>query len=60
MEALEIFAEFPLAEINYILGLCYLKLDIPLYAEQYLRQALQLRPAYEEAEQELRQLLGEE
>jgi tetratricopeptide (TPR) repeat protein len=49
--------EFPLAEINYLLGLCYLRLDIPKYAEQYLRQAVELRPGYTEALQELA-LLG--
>lgn len=47
---------FPSAETNYLLGLCYVKLDIPRYAEQYLRQALLLRPGYEEAQQELEKL----
>jgi tetratricopeptide (TPR) repeat protein len=44
---------FPAAEVNYLLGLCYVRLDIPRYAEQYLREALRLRPGYEEASQEL-------
>jgi len=56
IDALARFEEFPLAEINYLLGLCYVKLDIPGYAEQYLRQALELRPGYADAENELRQL----
>lgn len=41
--------EFPLAEINYLLGRCYVKLDIPKYAEQYLREATLIRPGYDEA-----------
>ncbi len=53
IDALARYEEFPLAEINYLLGLCYVKLDIPLYAEQYLRQALVLRPGYAEAEHAL-------
>jgi tetratricopeptide (TPR) repeat protein len=48
--------EFPLAEINYLLGLCYVRLDMPKYAEQYLREALLLRPGYDEAQQELAML----
>lgn len=40
---------FPLAEINYLLGLCYVQLDIPKYAEEYLRDALLIRPGYSEA-----------
>ena len=43
------FEELPLAEINYLLGLCYMRLDMPKYAEQYLRQAVSLRPGFEEA-----------
>jgi tetratricopeptide (TPR) repeat protein len=46
----------PLAEINYLLGLCYVRLDIPRYAEQYLRQAVLLSPGYDEALQELTRL----
>lgn len=56
MEAVSSCDEFPLAEINYLLGLCYLKLDIPRYAEQYLKEALKIRPGYQEAEVELREL----
>jgi len=56
MEAVSGYDEFPLAEINYLLGLCYLKLDIPKYAEQYLREALRLRPGYAEAALELQNL----
>ncbi len=54
--ALQQFDEFPLAEINYLLGLCYVRLGIPRYAEQYLRAALQLRPDFTEAAEELRNL----
>jgi tetratricopeptide (TPR) repeat protein len=60
LDVLAVFEEFPLAEIYYILGLCYVRMDIPLYAEQYLRQALQLNPDYDEAKRELKQLVGEE
>lgn len=56
IDALHQFEEFPLAEITYLLGLCYVKMDIPLYAEQYLRQALQLQPGHAGAEHELRKL----
>jgi len=56
MEAVSGYDEFPLAEINYLLGLCYLKLDIPKFAEQYLREALLLRPGYTEAVLELQNL----
>lgn len=56
MEAVSVYDEFPLAEINYLLGLCYVKLDIPRYAEQYLKEAVRIRPGYEEAELELQRL----
>lgn len=56
LDAVSAVEEFPLAEINYLLGLCYVRLDIPRYAEQYLRQALLLHPGYEEALQELARL----
>jgi len=56
MEAVSGYAGFPLAEINYLLGLCYLKLDIPKFAEQYFREALVLRPGYAEAILELQNL----
>jgi tetratricopeptide (TPR) repeat protein len=56
MEAVSVYEEFPLAEIHYLLGLCYLKLDIPKFAEQYLREALLLRPGYTEAALELQNL----
>jgi len=50
------FEEFPLAEINYLLGLCYERLAMPKYAEQYFRQALLLRPEFPEAKQQLESL----
>jgi len=53
IDAVSEFEEFPLAEINYLLGLCYMRLDMPKYAEQYFRQALSFYPGYEEAEQQL-------
>ena len=56
LAAVEGFEEFPLAEINYLLGLCYVRLDSPRYAEQYLRRALELYPDYAEAVQELQNL----
>jgi tetratricopeptide (TPR) repeat protein len=56
MEAVSGYDEFPLAEINYLLGLCYLKLDIPGYAEQYLREAILIRPDYDEAAIELQNI----
>lgn len=49
LDALSQYEEFPLAEINYLLGLCYLKLETPRYAEQYLRQAVDLRHDFIEA-----------
>ena len=56
LEVVSGFDEFPCAEVNYLLGLCYRKLDIPKYAEQYLREALLLRPGYGEAALELENL----
>jgi tetratricopeptide (TPR) repeat protein len=56
MEAVSGYDGFPLAEISYLLGLCYLKLDIPKYAEQYLREALLIQPGHEEAAAELQKL----
>lgn len=56
MDAVSVYDEFPLAEVHYLLGLCYRKLDIPKYAENHLRQALLLRPGYEEAALELQSL----
>ena len=49
LDAVSVYDEFPLAEINYLLGCCYMKLDMPKYAEQYLREAIQIRPGYDEA-----------
>jgi tetratricopeptide (TPR) repeat protein len=48
--------EFPLSEIWHVLGLCYAKLMMPRYAEEYLRQALELDPAREDARQALENL----
>lgn len=56
IDAVSGFEEFPLAEIHYLLGLCYLRLDIPKYAEQYFRRTLELNPDYAEAMQELQKL----
>lgn len=56
MDQLFQYDEFPLAEICYLLGLCYLKLEIPRYADQYLRQAVELRPDFAEARDELGRL----
>jgi len=53
IDAVSAFEEFPLAEMNYLLGLCYVRLDMPKYAEQYLLQALLLRPEFEEPKQQL-------
>lgn len=50
--------EFPLPEIYYMLGLCYRKLAMPKYAEEYLREALVLNPDYSEAHCELDTLLS--
>jgi hypothetical protein len=50
------FEEFPLAEINYILGLCYQRLNVPGNAEYYLREALSYCPDYEEARKALEEL----
>ena len=47
---------FRLLKSIICLGLCYVKLDIPKYAEQYFREALLLRPGYDEALQELARL----
>lgn len=49
LDAVSGYDEFPLAEILYLLGRCYVKLDMPKYAEQYLRESILLRPGYREA-----------
>jgi len=56
IDAVAGFEESPLAEINYLLGLCYVRLDIPIYAEQYFHRTLELCPDYPEAMQELQKL----
>jgi tetratricopeptide (TPR) repeat protein len=56
IDEVSVFEEFPLAEINYLLGLCYVRLDMPKYAEQYLQEALSLRPEFKEARQQLEDL----
>lgn len=49
LDAVSGYEEFPLVEIYYLLGRCYVKLDMPKYAEQYLREAILIRPGYHEA-----------
>jgi len=49
LDVVAAYDEFPLAEIHSVLGLGYVKLDIPKYAELYLREALHIRPGYREA-----------
>lgn len=56
LDALPGFDGFKLPEISYLLGLCYQKLDMPKFAEQYLREALALRPGYSEVLLELHNL----
>lgn len=48
--------EFPLPEISYILGRCCQNLGMPRYAEDYFRTALQVNPAYVEAQDALASL----
>lgn len=50
--------EFPIAEIRYVLGLCYQKMGMPRYAEEYFGEALKLNPAYAEAQQALENLVS--
>jgi tetratricopeptide (TPR) repeat protein len=50
--------EFPMPEIHYVLGLCYKELEMPRYAEEYLRMALTLNPDYQEADQALSALVS--
>jgi len=56
LAALEKFEGLPLAELNYVVGVCYYRLDIPLYAETYLKKALKLQPDYPEALDLLKEL----
>jgi len=58
LDEVSVYDEFPQAEINYLLGCCYMKLDMPKYAEQYLREAIQVRPDYHEATVALQDLGG--
>jgi len=48
--------EFPIAELWYVLGLCYKQMAMPKYSEQYLREALKINPQCLEAEQALENL----
>jgi len=41
--------EFPLAEIPYLLGLCYKEMAMPRYAEEYLGEALKIDPEHADA-----------
>jgi hypothetical protein len=52
------YDEFPLAEISYLLGLSYVRQGITGYGAEYLRQALDLRPDYPEAQEALATLAG--
>ena len=45
--------EFPIAEMWYILGLCYKQMAMPKYSEQYLGEALKINPECVEAQQAL-------
>lgn len=49
--------EFPLPELWHVLGLCCAKLMMPHYAEEYLRQALELDPGREDVRQALENLI---
>lgn len=48
--------EFPIAEIWYILGLCYKQMAMPKFSEQYLGEALKINPQCLEAQQALETL----
>jgi tetratricopeptide (TPR) repeat protein len=43
------FAQFPLPQIHYLLGLSCVRLGMPRYAEEYLAEAVRLDPDYGEA-----------
>lgn len=49
-------AEFPVAELSFVLGSCYSRLAMPRDAGYYLRHALELRPDYDEAAKALAEL----
>lgn len=56
IDLVNMYERFPRAEINYLLGLCYVKMEIPKYAEEYLREAIKLRADFSEALAELANL----
>lgn len=57
----EVFCEeFPIPELYMLLGECYEGLSMPGYAQECYRQALALRPAWEEARRALDKLTGKE
>jgi tetratricopeptide (TPR) repeat protein len=49
-------SEYPLPELWYFLALCCSELNLPGYAEEYLKKALELNPDYGEARQALAHL----
>lgn len=49
---------FRMPEAFFVLGKCYEKLDMPRYAEDSYREALQILPGFSDAEEALNQLLG--
>lgn len=53
-------AEFPIADIHCVIGKSFMHLDMPRYAEESFRAALQLDPAHEESLACLRKATGEE
>jgi len=48
--------QFSIPEIYYFLGLCCVNMNMPRYAEEYLQEALQLNPDYQDARNALAQL----
>ncbi len=48
--------EFLLPEVSYILGLCCVKLGMPRHAEEHFRAALEMNPAYVDAQSALAEI----
>lgn len=48
--------EFPLAEIPYFLGICYREMSMPVYAGEYLQEALRLDPEHVDARRAMEEL----
>jgi tetratricopeptide (TPR) repeat protein len=48
--------DFPVPEVHYLIGMCCRELNMPKYAEDAFKEALKLRPEYEDARKALAEI----